>query len=125
MAQSTGTTAVDAGGSFAVVLGGLAVVIALLIGSLWLLKRLGAGGGMGGFLRVIGGCAVGPRERVVAVEAGETVLLVGVGPGSVSLLHTLPRSSVPEASGASAIPGNAFAGILSRLKDSQSSHGDR
>jgi flagellar protein FliO/FliZ len=44
-----------------------------------------------GWLRVVGGAMVGPKERVVLIEVGDTWLLLGVAASNVSLLHTLPK----------------------------------
>ncbi len=82
----------DLGGSLMQMLAGLAVVIVLLFASLWLLKRLSAPRGPAGdLLKVVSATAVGPRERVVIVELGDTWLVLGVAPGRVSTLHELPR----------------------------------
>ena len=73
---------------------GLAVVIALLLGSLWLIKRLsGPRGGAAG-LKVLGAVPVGTRERVVMVEIADKVLVLGVTQASVNMLHTLDASEV-------------------------------
>ena len=83
--------AVAAGSALQVVLG-LAAVLALVVAAAWLLKRFSSFGGTGsGMIRVVGGAAVGQRERVVLVEIGNTWLLVGVAPGQVRALHTMQR----------------------------------
>ena len=69
---------------------GMIVVLGLIMGIAWLLKRSGrfqiaAGGG----LRVLGGLSMGTRERVVLLQVGETQLLLGVAPGRVQTLHVL------------------------------------
>lgn len=67
---------------------GLAVVIGLIVGMAWFMRRMGSLHGMADAqLKVLGGIAVGQRERVVLVQAGETQLLVGVAPGSIRTLH--------------------------------------
>lgn len=76
---------------------GLAGVLALLVGSLWLLKKLTMQrGAAAGLMRVVAATAVGGRERVVIVEVGSTWLVLGVAPGHVSALAEIPRQSVPE-----------------------------
>ena len=40
---------------------------------------------------MIGGVALGPKERLVLVEIGETWLVLGVAPGQVNTLHTLAK----------------------------------
>jgi flagellar protein FliO/FliZ len=80
------------------VLFGLVVVLATVAATAWLLKRFAPGQvSAGGAIRLIGGIAVGPKERVVVVEVGETWLVVGVAPGQVTALHNMPRvTNVPE-----------------------------
>jgi flagellar protein FliO/FliZ len=84
--------AVPAGGIAQVAIG-LAAVLALVGAIAWLLKRFSGLRGTGsGLIRIIGGAAVGQRERIVLVEVGGTWLLVGVAPGQVRALHTMPKS---------------------------------
>ena len=71
---------------------GLAVVLAVIAGTAWLLKRLAPKTyGASSVLRVVAGATVGQRERVVVVEVGMTWLVLGVAPGSVNSLHQMPR----------------------------------
>ncbi len=71
---------------------GLGLVLAAIAGTAWLLKRLGPGQSSDvGALRVVAGVAVGPKERVVLVDVGDTRLVLGVAPGHVSTLHQMPR----------------------------------
>lgn len=79
---------------------GMVVVLGLIMGIAWLLKRSGrfqmaAGGG----LRVLGGLSMGTRERVVLLQVGETQLLLGVAPGRVQTLHVLEKPLDPNKSG--------------------------
>lgn len=74
------------------VLFGLGIVLAAIAATAWLLKRIGPGQtSAASALRVVGGVAVGPRERVVLVDVGDTRLVIGVAPGHVSTLHQMPR----------------------------------
>lgn len=74
------------------VLFGLVVVLGTVAAAAWFLKRLAPGQvSAGGTLKLVGGIAVGPKERVVVVEVGDTWLVVGVAPGQVSALHHMPR----------------------------------
>lgn len=69
----------------------LALIIALILLASYLLKRVGPGRQLAGQrLRVVGGTAVGNRERVVIVEVDATWLVLGVGGGQVTKLHELP-----------------------------------
>ncbi|MCE5182551.1 MAG: flagellar biosynthetic protein FliO [Betaproteobacteria bacterium] len=74
------------------VLFSLGIVLAVIVGVAWLLKRFTPGQmGAGGVVKVIGGVALGPKERLVLVEVGETWLVLGVAPGQVNALHTLAK----------------------------------
>ncbi len=78
----------------------LALVVALLFLGAWLLRRLNGGRGFGGSgpLRLVGGLMIGPRERIVLVEVDETWIVVGIVPGQIRALHTLPKGE-PHAGG--------------------------
>ncbi len=76
----------------------LLFVLAMLIAAAWLLKRYTVQQKIpGGAIRVVAGAAVGQRERVVLVEIGDTWLVLGVAPGQVSALHTMPKMEASEA----------------------------
>jgi len=80
---------------------GLAVVLALIFGASWLLRRLLPAGRSGAVIRIVATQPLGQRERVVLIEIGEQWLLLGVAPGSVNALQTLPKGTVPAAPSAS------------------------
>ena len=85
----------DLAGSLGQMLFGLVIVIALLLACLWLIKRLAAPRNAAGTVKVLGATAVGPRERVVLVEVGPRVLVLGVAPGNVRTLHVMDASDFP------------------------------
>jgi flagellar protein FliO/FliZ len=70
----------------------LCLVLGLLAGMAWLLKRLNPRG-MGGSatLRVVSALSIGGRERVLVVEVGDQWIVVGAAPGRVNLLTTMPK----------------------------------
>lgn len=69
---------------------GLFIVVGLIIGMAWFMRRMGNMNGMSaGDLKVLGGISVGQRERIVLVQAGNTQLLVGVAPGAIRTLHVM------------------------------------
>lgn len=75
---------------------GLAIVLGLLVGAAWLLKRFNpVMAGQAGQVRIVGGVSVGSRERVIVVEVADQWIVVGVAPGSVNALSTLPRQETP------------------------------
>lgn len=95
---------------------GLAVVVCLIFASLWLMKKLAAPRGTAGVLRVVGGTAVGPRERIVLVELGDTWLVLGVAPGRVNMLHQLARL-VPAESATAPPPEKGFSSWLQEIAE--------
>ena len=88
-------------GSVLQVILSLLLVLAAVVLVGWILKRINLPQqGAGNALKVISGVAVGQRERIVLVEVNDTWLVVGVAPGQVNALHTMPKGSL------SAAPGN-------------------
>lgn len=85
----------------------LAVVTIVLLA--WLLRRLQRGTAAPGVgrLRVVGTLALGPRERLVVVDAAGTQILLGVAPGGISRLHEFPETVFESES-----PGSDFASRL-------------
>lgn len=72
----------------------LLLIVGLIMGLGWLLRRMGNStvGGKG-MVKVLGGASLGARERAVVIQAGETRLLVGVAPGRVETLCILDSST--------------------------------
>ncbi len=74
---------------------GLIVVLGLMAGTAWLLKRFGvATAGANNVVKVVGGVSVGNRERVIVVEVADQWIVVGVAPGQVNALSSMPRQDV-------------------------------
>jgi flagellar protein FliO/FliZ len=95
-AESAGTT-VSAGTYFQTGLA-LAFIVALLIGAAWLARKVSGGKKFGqGDMKIIGGVALGPRERIVLIEVGEKWLVIGVVPGQIRTLHTMEKGTVTPA----------------------------
>lgn len=104
----------SASGSIVQMLFGLCIVLVLIYGALWLLRRLQLGGTAAqASLRVLSATSVGPRERVVMVAAGKHVLVLGVAPGRVNLLHRMDEAELPASASPKPAAGQDFA---SRLK---------
>lgn len=96
-------------GSYLQMFLGLFLVVGLIFGMAWFMRRLGGINSVAaGNLKVLGGISVGQRERVVLVQAGDTQLLIGVAPGQIRTLHVMdePITSVDETASK---PSNGFA----------------
>ncbi len=69
---------------------GLVIVLLGVVALAWIMKRMsGIQRSASGNIRVLEGLAIGPRERIVLLQAGEEQLLVGIAPGSIQKLHVL------------------------------------
>ena len=83
-------------GSVLQVIFSLLLVLAAVALVAWILKRINLPQhGTGSLLKVISGVAVGQRERIVLVEVNDTWLVVGVAPGQVRPLHSMPKAEFP------------------------------
>ena len=84
-------------GSMLQMLLALALIIGLLFAGAVLLRRLNGGKAFGvtGPMRIIGGLMISPRERIVLLEVDETWIVVGIVPGQIKTLHTLPKGNLP------------------------------
>lgn len=93
------SSAVSAGGMLQVILS-LILVLGAIVLVAWILKRINLPqNAAGSALKVISGVAVGQRERIVLVEVNDTWLVVGVAPGQVTALHTMPKNDLPATAG--------------------------
>jgi flagellar protein FliO/FliZ len=79
-------------GSLLQVLLGLIAVLACMAGAAWMLRRFGlAKTTTASAVKIVGGVNVGTRERVLVVEVADQWIVVGVAPGRVNALATMPR----------------------------------
>lgn len=96
---------------------GLAIVLGLIVAAGWFMKRFSIGTSASGLIKVVAGASVGQRERVVLVEIGDTWVVLGVAPGRVNALHTLPRGELAAATPVGGSPVPAPAAFAAWLKD--------
>ena len=100
----------------------LLLVLGLLAGLAWFMKRYGPKAmGSSANLRVVGALNIGGRERIMVVEVGDQWIVVGAAPGRVNALHTMPRQEgeaeiAPAADGA---PAASFADWLKKTIDNR------
>ncbi len=84
-------------GSILQVIFSLLLVLAAVVLVAWILKRINLPQhAAGNLLKVQATVAVGQRERIVLVEINDTWLVVGVAPGQVRTLHSMPKAELPE-----------------------------
>jgi len=98
----------------------LLLILGLLFATAWLARKLSGSKGFGkGGMKIICGVALGPRERIVLVEVGDSWLVIGVVPGQIRTLHQLPKGSnidLEPTAGATEAP---FAQWLKSIKERQ------
>jgi flagellar biosynthetic protein FliO len=105
-------------------LGSLLLIVGLIIGTMWLLKKFMAfskpAQGAGIAMEIAGVLHLGPRRAVYAVKAGSQVVLLGVAEHSVTYLTELTDTLTPGVDGspfASAQPIGAAAPFFGLLKE--------
>ncbi len=90
--------------------GSLALLIGLILGAFYLMRRAGSGPrGAGRQIRFVDALALGQRERLVLVQVGDEQIVLGVSPGRVERVHVLEH---PVDFDTTAEPG--FSGVLRR-----------
>ena len=70
-----------------------ALVIALLLGSLWALRKLQSGGGLMGAkadarLKIVETLSIGPRQKIALVQLDGQDVLLGVTAQTITPLHS-------------------------------------
>jgi flagellar protein FliO/FliZ len=117
-AASTNAAAVSSPASPTVssltMLSGLILVLALIAGIAWFLKRTGLTPGLqsSAAAKIVGGVSVGNRERVVVVEVADLWIVVGVAPGRVNALATMPKQ---ETAAGAAPAANNFSSWMKQI----------
>jgi len=115
LAQTAQQSAAHApeGPSFVPMTLALILVLALIGAAMWALRRAGLAPRAGNtHLRLVSQLAVGPRERVILVEAGDRWWLLGIGAGGVSRLGSLPKGASLPAEG----QAPHFGSLLEKLR---------
>jgi flagellar protein FliO/FliZ len=74
---------------------GLALIIALIFGLSFFVKRFGAGGFTNNNqLKILSSMPLGTRERIVLIDAAGQQILLGITPTNINALHVFPEPVV-------------------------------
>jgi flagellar protein FliO/FliZ len=93
--------------------GGLLLVVVIIFGLAWLMKKFNfSQHSQNGLIRIIAGLPLGTRDRIVLLQVGEEQILLGLSPGRIQKLHTL---SIPVIDDQKQVPSSAFAQKIDRL----------
>ena len=104
-------------GSLVQMLIGLGVVLAMLLDGAVFVRRLGRIPGLSNqAIKTIAAASVGTRERVVLLEVADQWVLIGVAPGQVRSLATLPKGQLTDLP-APGLMNPGFAQVLQRFKE--------
>jgi flagellar protein FliO/FliZ len=104
-------------GALVKMVGGLAGVLAIVLLLYWLVRRFLPGQGIplkSARMRVLGRLGLGQRSQVTLVQVGEKVLVLGVTPGSVTILDKM--DSINELEGAGDGKGASSGGFMETLR---------
>ncbi len=95
---------------------GLAVILVLIAGMAWTMRRMGRfSAGAQGALRIVAGLSLGQRDRVVLLQVGKEQILVGVSQAGVRRLHKLESPIDAEAAQPAEAAGESFAARLAAV----------
>ena len=109
------------GGNYLQAMLALMLIVGLLAGTAWLARKVTGGKGFGqGGMKVVGGVALGPRERIVLIEVGDTWLVIGLVPGQIRTLYKMPKGEL-SAEGAltQGLSAGHFADLLKRVSQKE------
>jgi flagellar protein FliO/FliZ len=100
--------AAPAAGSLIQTILALCLVLGLLAGLAWFMKRYGPKAQAGAaHVKLVGTLNLGGRERIMVVEVGDQWIVVGASPGRINALATMarqPGTEVDAAAGATLHP---------------------
>jgi flagellar protein FliO/FliZ len=103
--KATGLSGVSGSAYLLQVILALIVVLIGIVALAWFMKRMtGIQHSAGGNLQVLEGLTIGPRERIVLIQAGKEQLVVGIAPGRVQTLHVLQEPVEASAPGGNVTP---------------------
>jgi len=99
-------------------LGQVTLALCIVLGAIflcaWLARRMrNITSGRAGAINVVAEVRLGPKERAVLLQVGNTQLLVGVAPGQINALHVLaePLAAPPAPA---ALESTSFKSLLRR-----------
>lgn len=94
-APVTANSKPNTAGQLANLLGGLALILVLILGLSWFVKRFSQGGFMqNSAFKVVASMPLGTRERIMLVSVGDKQLLLGVTATQISTLHVFDNPVV-------------------------------
>ncbi|WP_424192102.1 flagellar biosynthetic protein FliO [Ampullimonas aquatilis] len=100
---------------------GLLLVLGLIMGAAWVLKRMGMTNTQPtSLLKVVSSISVGTRERVAVIEVDNTWVVVGITASGITALHTQTKGALPESALNNPHAAAGFARVLEQFKQKKS-----
>lgn len=97
-------------------LGGLLLIVGLILGLSWFVKRFGQGGFIHNpTIRIVSAMPLGTRERVMLIDVGGKQILLGVTAMQVSRLHVFDEPVTKEPEKRKEEPGADFSQKLMKI----------
>jgi flagellar protein FliO/FliZ len=94
-APKPATVKTNSASQVASVIGGLAIILVLIYGLSWFVKRFAQGGFMQSpGMKIISSMPLGTRERLILVDVGGKQLLLGVTAGQINTLHVFEEPAI-------------------------------
>lgn len=121
-AAETPAAAPDMGLALAKTVGGLILVLALLFGLVWILRRVSpaAGAMANGRFRMVAKLPLGPRKWLGLVELGGRLLVIGVSEAGIRHIETIED---PDLLQELSIPRQGFSKILQKARGTATDEG--
>lgn len=95
----------------------LIVILLIIIGIAWLIKRSGfIIGGDNHLIRLLASIQVGQKERIALIQVGNEQILIGIAAGNVQKLHVMKEPVTAEKSGSEDSSGNLFELVLKKYQ---------
>ncbi len=90
-------SSLPAGANTSTMLVVLVIALVFISGIIWLLKKSGLSNNFHGnaVAKIIGGVNVGTRELVMIIEIADQWIVIGVTPGRINTLATMPKQEYP------------------------------
>lgn len=94
---------------------GLVVVLAIIFGCAWVVRRMnGLTGVNNQAMKVVAAMALGARERIALIDVGGTQILVGITPSAIRTLHVFDEPVVTPGEGANSDFARRLQGMIGR-----------
>lgn len=119
LTETPGVTVPGAGAAILPIIANTALIVAVVLGLGWVVKRAGLpSGGRRGGIEILASQSIGAKEKILVIQVGEKQLVVGSTPGNIRTLYTADEPLIQAGSPTIASP---FSARLSAILQSKAS----